>query len=83
MRDSRYLYYKRSGKAVHIYVSYDFGQYAVYIDDKYYGCGDTRAEADEIVRDYADEHGLSATKPKPAKRKTSRSVAGKRVRKVL
>ncbi len=82
MRDSRYLYYKRSGKAVHIYVSYDFGQYAVYIDDKYYGYSDTRAEADEIVRDYAKLHRLSETKP-ATKKKTSRSVAGKRVRKVL
>ena len=79
MRDSSYVFSKGSGKAVHIDVSYEFGHYAVYIDDKYYGYGDTRAEADEIVQDYAKLSRLTETKP--AKKKTSRSV-GKQTRKV-
>lgn len=58
------VYYDRKGRTRRIHVQRDCGGYCVYLDGKFYGQGDDRADANEMVRDIIADKHLSETPPK-------------------
>lgn len=69
------VYFDSDGGTHVLNVMWLNGQYGVYVDGNLYASADTRAEADEVIEDYVDEHDLSTVKPKKRKRNTPRSLA--------
>ncbi len=65
------VYYDRRGGTHVLNTMYYGGQYCVYVNGHLYASADTRAEAEEVERDYVQEKGLSTVKGRARGRKQS------------
>lgn len=74
MRRNTVRYYDADGNVHKIETCYEFHQYSIYHDDKFYAAADDRIELDDAVKALVEYKGYTVKRPKRAKKKTSPSA---------